>query len=253
MQRRYRADGRDLWQQHPRHGERKICSFTGLGDLAEIDGALFVLDMVHVMGDKDGRLTIYDPDTLEVRQQVWLDTYEGLGFQGSRFLVHEQQGARAVWRGWSLPEWTELGVIAAEDKIVPLKTLLTGLGDLAACDGLVARSLAGREAVSPWAPPITDAERQALLPKAPAEDACALLAQHVRQLLDEKHADARVTRVEVEPAPGAVRVSIWTPKPGLLIGPRAAVFDRLKQELIERLQVEVFVNIVEVRPPAGNG
>jgi hypothetical protein len=252
--RRYRCEGDDLWQHHPVHGERKVCTFDGDGRIVEIDGDLLVLDMVHCMGDKEGRLTVYDSDTLAVREQIGLDSDAGLGFHGTRFLVSRQRGGENVCEGWSLPDWSELGTVEPMDKVIPLRTLLTPAGDLESCDGRVTRSLSGREEVYPWAPPITDAEREALLRPGLIEAERAALgaerARKVLQVLDEGWPNAEVTHVEVEVV-GMLWVHIWTRRPGLLIGNAGAEIRRLKAALIGRFEVEdLLIGIVEERAPA---
>lgn len=58
---------------------------------------------------------------------------------------------------------------------------------------------------------------------------------------------AGVSRVEIERAANKVKMSIYTPRPGIVIGKKGAGIESLKRDLQKLSKNEVFVNIHEVR------
>jgi small subunit ribosomal protein S3 len=71
----------------------------------------------------------------------------------------------------------------------------------------------------------------------------------LKDYIKQKHFNTGISRVEVERAANKVKVSVYTAKPGILIGRRGAGVETLKQELQRLTESEVFLNIQEVRKP----
>lgn len=69
----------------------------------------------------------------------------------------------------------------------------------------------------------------------------------LRAFVRKKLASAGVSRVEIERAANKVKLSIYTPRPGIVIGKKGVGIDQLKKELQGLSSAEVFVNIHEVR------
>jgi small subunit ribosomal protein S3 len=69
----------------------------------------------------------------------------------------------------------------------------------------------------------------------------------IREWVKKHLAAAGVSRVELERAANKVKVSIHTPRPGIVIGKKGAGIDSLKKDLQHLSKSEVFVNIHEVR------
>ncbi len=69
----------------------------------------------------------------------------------------------------------------------------------------------------------------------------------LRAYVKEKLQSAGVSRVEIERAANKVKVSIHTPRPGIVIGKKGAGIDTLKKDLQRLSSNEIFVNIHEVR------
>jgi len=69
----------------------------------------------------------------------------------------------------------------------------------------------------------------------------------IRNFVKEKLAAAGVSKVEIERAANKVKVSIFTPRPGIVIGKKGAGIDQLKKDIQHLSQNEIFVNIHEVR------
>lgn len=71
----------------------------------------------------------------------------------------------------------------------------------------------------------------------------------IRQFLKKKLYHTGISRLEIERAANRVKVSIFTAKPGIVIGRGGADVETLRQELRKLTDKNVFVNIVEVARP----
>jgi small subunit ribosomal protein S3 len=60
---------------------------------------------------------------------------------------------------------------------------------------------------------------------------------------------AGISRCEIERAASKVTIQIHTSRPGIVIGKKGAEVDRLRKELEQKTQKEIFLNIMEVRKP----
>jgi small subunit ribosomal protein S3 len=69
----------------------------------------------------------------------------------------------------------------------------------------------------------------------------------LREWVKKKLNSAGVSRVEIERAASKVKVTIHTPRPGIVIGKKGVGIETLKKDLQELTKSEVFVNIHEVR------
>ncbi len=75
------------------------------------------------------------------------------------------------------------------------------------------------------------------------EDIC------IREYLDKKLRFASVPRVVIERASTRTRVTIWTARPGIVIGRKGQELDGLRDELNKRIGKEVRLEIQEVKKP----
>ena len=71
----------------------------------------------------------------------------------------------------------------------------------------------------------------------------------VRKYIMEKLKTAAVSRVVIERPAGRARVSIYSGRPGLIIGKKGQDIEKLKGELSKTLDMEVSLNIMEIRKP----
>lgn len=69
------------------------------------------------------------------------------------------------------------------------------------------------------------------------------LREYVRKNLKS----AGVSRVEIERAATKVKLNIYTPRPGIVIGKKGVGIDTLKKDLQQLSKSDIFVNIHEVR------
>ena len=72
---------------------------------------------------------------------------------------------------------------------------------------------------------------------------------NVRKYLMEKLKAAAVSKVVIERPAGRARVSIYSGRPGLIIGKKGLDIEKLKDELSKKLGMEVSLNIMEIRKP----
>jgi len=70
---------------------------------------------------------------------------------------------------------------------------------------------------------------------------------NLREFIKEKLGHAGISRVLVERSSSKVRVSIFTSRPGIIIGKKGAGIDVLKAQLQRLVKAELLLNIKEVR------
>src|SRR6266513_2197773 len=71
----------------------------------------------------------------------------------------------------------------------------------------------------------------------------------LKKELKKRFAHAGVSRVEVERAANKLKISIFTSRPGIIIGRKGQEVDKLKQEIQKKTGKEVFINIQEILKP----
>jgi small subunit ribosomal protein S3 len=67
--------------------------------------------------------------------------------------------------------------------------------------------------------------------------------------LKKRFSHAGVNRVEIERAANKLKISIYTSRPGIIIGRKGQEVDKLKQEVQKKTGKEVFINIQEILKP----
>jgi len=75
------------------------------------------------------------------------------------------------------------------------------------------------------------------------------LRRYVDERMNRKPPYAAVAKIEIERTRSDVRVVLHTARPGLVIGPRGAEVDKLREELEELIDRKITVNIVEIKNP----
>jgi len=71
----------------------------------------------------------------------------------------------------------------------------------------------------------------------------------IREYIERELAPAGVSRVEVERFPNQVQVTIWTARPGIVIGRKGGAVKVLRQDLEEITGKRVHVDVREVERP----
>lgn len=71
----------------------------------------------------------------------------------------------------------------------------------------------------------------------------------VRDLVKKKLAAASVSRVEIERPAQTARITVYTARPGIVIGKKGEDVEKLRTELAARMGVPVNINIEEIRKP----
>jgi small subunit ribosomal protein S3 len=78
--------------------------------------------------------------------------------------------------------------------------------------------------------------------------------QKIRIFIDRKFnlqpPYAAVSRVEIARTRNEVKVTLFTARPGMVIGPRGAEVDKLREELEAIIDRKVNVNVIEIKEPA---
>src|SRR5690606_27045672 len=71
----------------------------------------------------------------------------------------------------------------------------------------------------------------------------------VRDLVKKKLAAASVSRVEIERPAQTARITVYTARPGVVIGRKGEDVEKLRNELSAKMGVPVNINIEEIRKP----
>lgn len=71
----------------------------------------------------------------------------------------------------------------------------------------------------------------------------------IRDMLKKKLAAASVSRVEIERPAQTARITIFTARPGIVIGKKGEDVEKLRTELTAKMGVPVHINIEEIRKP----
>src|SRR6266705_2471522 len=71
----------------------------------------------------------------------------------------------------------------------------------------------------------------------------------IRDIVKKKLASAAVPKITIERAASRCRITIYTARPGIVIGRKGAEIDKLKEELSKLTGKEIYVDIVEVKQP----
>ena len=73
--------------------------------------------------------------------------------------------------------------------------------------------------------------------------------QKIREILKKKLESASVPKILIERAATRCRITIFTARPGVVIGRKGAEIDKIKEELSRMTGKEIYVDIVEVKTP----
>jgi small subunit ribosomal protein S3 len=71
----------------------------------------------------------------------------------------------------------------------------------------------------------------------------------LKKELKKRFSHAGVSRVDIERAANKLKISIFTSRPGIIIGRKGQEVDKLKQEVQKKTGKEVFINIQEILKP----
>jgi small subunit ribosomal protein S3 len=74
----------------------------------------------------------------------------------------------------------------------------------------------------------------------------------LRDMLKEKYYATGISKIDIERTASTVTVNIFTSKPGMIIGPKGANIEKLKQEVVSFLGTNAHINVMEVRQPDGD-
>lgn len=71
----------------------------------------------------------------------------------------------------------------------------------------------------------------------------------IRKFLQEKLKAASISKIIIERPHKKCRITIYTARPGVVIGKKGADIEKLRREVAKKTDAEVFLNLVEVRKP----
>ena len=71
----------------------------------------------------------------------------------------------------------------------------------------------------------------------------------IKKYIQEKLASASISKVIIERAAKKLRITIYSSRPGIIIGKKGADIESLKNKLTEMSKLEVYLDIKEVRKP----
>ncbi|MBQ8037606.1 MAG: 30S ribosomal protein S3 [Proteobacteria bacterium] len=69
----------------------------------------------------------------------------------------------------------------------------------------------------------------------------------IKKFIKDEYRETGINRIEIERAANKVKVSVYTAKPGIIIGKKGAAVEVLKEKLRKMSNSEVFLNIQELR------
>ena len=75
----------------------------------------------------------------------------------------------------------------------------------------------------------------------------------IREFIKKRLYHAGIAKIEIERAGNKAKINIYTARPGIVIGKKGAEIEKLKAELGQRADREVYLNIHEVRRPDLDG
>lgn len=73
--------------------------------------------------------------------------------------------------------------------------------------------------------------------------------RRIRDILKKKLESASVPKIQIERAATRCRITIFTARPGVVIGRKGAEIDKLKEELSRMTGKEIYVDIQEIKTP----
>ena len=71
----------------------------------------------------------------------------------------------------------------------------------------------------------------------------------IKKYIEEKLASASISKVIIERAAKKLRLTVYSSRPGIIIGKKGADIESLKNKLTEMSKLEVYLDIKEVRKP----
>ena len=71
----------------------------------------------------------------------------------------------------------------------------------------------------------------------------------IKKYIQEKLASASISKVIIERAAKKLRVTVYSSRPGIIIGKKGADIESLKNKLTEMSKLEIYLDIKEVRKP----
>jgi small subunit ribosomal protein S3 len=74
----------------------------------------------------------------------------------------------------------------------------------------------------------------------------------IREHIEKTRANAGISMIEIERSPENIKIIIHTARPGIVIGRRGTEIDRLREEIREMSNKEIYIDVKEVKEPNAN-
>ena len=71
----------------------------------------------------------------------------------------------------------------------------------------------------------------------------------IKNFIEKKLSSASISKIVIERAAKKLRLTIFSSKPGIIIGKKGADIEKLKKELIKLTGSEINLNIIETKKP----
>ncbi len=71
----------------------------------------------------------------------------------------------------------------------------------------------------------------------------------IRQHIKENFSKAGISTIDIEKSSESIKITIYTARPGIIIGRRGSDIDRLREELQEITSKEIYVDVKEIKDP----
>lgn len=75
----------------------------------------------------------------------------------------------------------------------------------------------------------------------------------IREFIKKRLYHAGISKIEIERAANKAKINIYTARPGIVIGKKGVEIEKLKTDLAQRTDREVYLNIHEIRRPDLDG
>ena len=75
----------------------------------------------------------------------------------------------------------------------------------------------------------------------------------IREFIKKRLYHAGISKIEIERAANKAKINIYTARPGIVIGKKGVEIEKLKTDLVQRTDREVYLNIHEIRRPDLDG
>ena len=74
----------------------------------------------------------------------------------------------------------------------------------------------------------------------------------IRQFISQRYPRGSIARIDIDKFADKVQIRLHTARPGVVLGRKGAEINRLRDELYEKLQKQLSIDVIEVNPPTSS-